>query len=176
MPADATSAALQPSADVLQLIRTLVAFDTVSRNSNLGLIEWVRDRLRAQGADCRLTYDATGGKANLFATLSPGRKPGLVLSGHTDVVPVDGQPWDTNPFDAQLRDGRLYGRGTADMKSFIAVALAHVPDFMAAEGDASFHLSLSYDEEIGCVGVRGLLRDLEANGIRPAGCIVGEPT
>ncbi|WP_439892249.1 acetylornithine deacetylase [Ralstonia sp. 25C] len=169
----------QPSDEVLQLIRTLVAFDTVSRNSNLGLIEWVRDRLRAQGAECRLTYDATGGKANLFATLSPGRKPGLVLSGHTDVVPVDGQPWDTNPFDAQLRDGRLYGRGTADMKSFIAVALAHVPDFMAAGergGDASFHLSLSYDEEIGCVGVRGLLRDLEANGIRPAGCIVGEPT
>jgi acetylornithine deacetylase len=176
MPADATSAALQPSHEVLELIRTLVAFDTVSRNSNLGLIEWVRDRLRAQGADCRLTYDATGGKANLFATLSPGRKPGLVLSGHTDVVPVDGQPWDTDPFDAQIRDGRLYGRGTADMKSFIAVALAHVPDFMAAEGDASFHLSLSYDEEIGCVGVRGLLRDLEAHGIQPAGCIVGEPT
>jgi acetylornithine deacetylase len=99
-----------------------------------------------------------------------------VLSGHTDVVPVDGQPWDTDPFDAQIRDGRLYGRGTADMKSFIAVALAHVPDFMAAEGDASFHLSLSYDEEIGCVGVRGLLRDLEAHGIQPAGCIVGEPT
>lgn len=165
-----------PSDAVLELIRTLVAFDTVSRNSNLGLIEWVRDRLRAQGAECRLTYDATGGKANLFATLSPGRKPGLVLSGHTDVVPVDGQPWDTNPFEAQLRDGRLYGRGTADMKSFIAVALAHVPDFMAAEGDAGFHLSLSYDEEIGCVGVRALLRDLQANGIQPAGCIVGEPT
>lgn len=176
MPADDIAAALQPSDEVLQLIRTLVAFDTVSRHSNLGLIEWVRDRLRAQGAACRLTYDAAGCKANLFATLSPGRKPGLVLSGHTDVVPVDGQPWDTDPFDAQIRDGRLYGRGTADMKSFIAVALATVPDFMAAEGDASFHLSLSYDEEIGCVGVRGLLRDLEANGIQPAGCIVGEPT
>ncbi|WP_425219815.1 acetylornithine deacetylase [Ralstonia solanacearum] len=176
MPADAIAAALQPSDTVLQLIRTLVAFDTVSRHSNLGLIEWVRDRLRAQGAACRLTYDATGGKANLFATLSPGRRPGLVLSGHTDVVPVDGQPWESDPFDAQIRDGRLYGRGTADMKSFIAVALATVPDFMAAEGHASFHLSLSYDEEIGCVGVRGLLRDLEANGIRPAGCIVGEPT
>ncbi|WP_413707713.1 M20/M25/M40 family metallo-hydrolase [Ralstonia sp. Ralssp110] len=150
MSADAIAAASQPSDEVLQLIRTLVAFDTVSRNSNLGLIEWVRDRLRAQGADCRLTYDATGGKANLFATLSPGRKPGLVLSGHTDVVPVDGQSWETNPFDAQIRDGRLYGRGTADMKSFIAVALANVPAFM--------------------------LRDLEASGIQPAGCIVGEPT
>ena len=176
MSAEAIAVASQPSDEALQLIRTLVAFDTVSRNSNLGLIEWVRDRLRGQGADCRLTYDATGGKANLFATLSPGRKPGLVLSGHTDVVPVDGQPWDTNPFDAQIRDGRLYGRGTADMKSFIAVALANVPAFMAAEGDASFHLSLSYDEEIGCVGVRSLLRDLEASGIQPAGCIVGEPT
>lgn len=105
MSAEAIAVASQPSDEVLQLIRTLVAFDTVSRNSNLGLIEWVRDRLRGQGADCRLTYDATGGKANLFATLSPGRKPGLVLSGHTDVVPVDGQPWDTNPFDAQIRDG-----------------------------------------------------------------------
>lgn len=117
MPADTNAAAAQPSDEVLQRIRTLVAFDTVSRNSNLGLIEWVRDRLRRQGAECRLTYDTMGDKANLFAMLSPGQKTGLVLSGHTDVVPMDDQPWDANPFDAQIRDDRLYERGTADMKS-----------------------------------------------------------
>jgi acetylornithine deacetylase len=158
------------------LIQRLLAFDTTSRKSNLGLIEWVRDRLRAQGVEARLTYDAAGTKANLFATLGGGARPGVVLSGHTDVVPVDGQPWDTDPFTATLRDGRIYGRGAADMKSFIAVALAMTPRFLAAPLAAPLHLALSYDEEVGCLGVGGLLADLERAGIRPGGCIIGEPT
>ncbi|UCE32952.1 MAG: acetylornithine deacetylase [Burkholderiales bacterium] len=158
------------------MIRTLVGFDTVSRESNLGLIEFVRDHLARHGVRSRLTYDAGGGKANLFATVGEGRRPGIVLSGHTDVVPVDGQDWDTDPFTVHERDGRLYGRGTADMKSFIATALHYVPRFLAADMSGAVHLALSYDEEIGAFGVPLLLKDLEEAGIRPAGCIVGEPT
>jgi acetylornithine deacetylase len=152
----------------------------VSRDSNLGLIEWVRDYLQGLGAATRLTHDATGKKANLFATLGDSDKPGLILSGHSDVVPVDGQDWDTDPFLATLRDGKLYARGSADMKGFIGISLAQAPKFVAAlnEGrlDAPLHYALSYDEEVGCLGVRGLIRDLEEHKIRPAGCVVGEPT
>jgi len=162
------------------MIDRLIAFNTVSRDSNLGLIEWVRDYLHGHGAQTRLTYDATGKKANLFATLGDSKKPGLILSGHTDVVPVDGQDWDTDPFVATERDGKLFGRGSADMKGFIGIALAQAPKFAAALNDnrldAPLHYALSYDEEVGCLGVRGLIRDLEESGIRPAGCIVGEPT
>lgn len=158
------------------MIQRLIAFDTTSRESNLGLIEWVRDWLKGQGIASRLTYDATGKKANLFATLGGGSRPGIVLSGHTDVVPVDGQAWDSDPFQATLKDERIYARGSVDMKSFIATALAHTPKFLAAELDAPVHFALSYDEEVGCIGVRGLLEDLVRNNIRPAGCIVGEPT
>jgi acetylornithine deacetylase len=159
-----------------EILERLIGFDTTSRESNLGLIEWVRDALLGQGVASRLTYDSSGKKANLFATVGTGSRPGIVLSGHTDVVPVDGQPWETDPFKATLKDGRVYGRGTADMKSFLAVALAMTPHFLAAGLRAPVHFALSYDEEIGCVGVRGLLADLAANGISPAGCIVGEPT
>jgi acetylornithine deacetylase len=173
MKRDAT---LPIKVETWEIIRRLVGFDTTSRDSNLGLIEWVRDWLRAQGVDSRLTYDATGRKANLFATLGEGAGPGIVLSGHTDVVPVDGQPWDTDPFEATIRDERIYGRGSADMKSFIATALAMTPRFLAAGLRTPVHLALSYDEELGCLGVRGLLADLARNGITPAGCIVGEPT
>jgi acetylornithine deacetylase len=161
------------------LIQRLIAFDTTSRGSNLGLIEWVRDWLAAQGVACRLTYDATAQKANLFGTIAGAGTPtraGIVLSGHTDVVPVDGQPWTSDPFTATLRDGRIYGRGAADMKSFIAAALAMTPRFAAAPLRAPVHFALSYDEEIGCLGVRGLLADLAREGIRPGGCIIGEPT
>ncbi len=162
------------------MIERLIAFNTVSRDSNLGLIEWARDYLRGFGADTRLTYDPTGAKANLFATLGEPNKPGLILSGHSDVVPVDGQNWDTNPFQAVERDGKLYARGSADMKGFIGIILAQAPKFAAALSagrlDAPLHYSLSYDEEVGCIGVRGLIRDLEENHIRPAGCVVGEPT
>ena len=169
-----------PSVTARSMIDRLIAFRTVSRDSNLGLIEWVRDYLQGHGAKTRLTHDATGRKANLFATLGDSKKPGLILSGHTDVVPVDGQDWESDPFAATERDGKLYARGSADMKGFIGVALAQAPKFVAALNDnrldAQLHYSLSYDEEVGCLGVRGLIRDLEENGIRPAGCLVGEPT
>jgi acetylornithine deacetylase len=170
----------RPSAASRAMIERLIGFNTVSRDSNLGLIEWVRDYLHGLGALTRLTHDASGKKANLFATLGDSKKPGLILSGHTDVVPVDGQNWDTDPFQATLRDGKLFARGAADMKGFIGIILAQAPKFVAALNDnrldAPLHYSLSYDEEVGCIGVRGLIRDLEENHIRPAGCVVGEPT
>ena len=163
-------------AETWAMIRQLVAFDTTSRESNLGLIEWVRDWLRALGVESRLTYDSDRKKANLFATVRKGAQGGIVLSGHTDVVPVDGQPWDTDPFEATIRDDRIYGRGSADMKSFIGTALAMTPRFLEADLAAPVHFALSYDEEVGCLGVRGLIEDLARNAIAPAGCIVGEPT
>src|ERR1700722_13643138 len=168
-----------PSAASRAMIERLIAFNTVSRDSNLGLIEWVRDYLQGLGAITRLTHDASAKKANLFATLGDSTKPGLILSGHTDVVPVDGQDWDTDPFAATERDGKLYARGSADMKGFIGIILAQAPKFVAALNDrrldAPLHYALSYDEEVGCLGVRGLIQDLEEQGIRPAGCVVGEP-
>ncbi len=166
-----------PSSEVLDIARTLIGFDTTSRHSNLGLIEWVRDRLQAQGAHCRLSYDSERRKANLFATLGePDRSGGLVLSGHTDVVPVDGQDWSTDPFEAVLRDGKLFARGACDMKGFIACALDVVPALLNRAGGPPVHLALSYDEEVGCLGVREMLADLAESGIRPAACLVGEPT
>jgi acetylornithine deacetylase len=171
---------LTPSASARAIIDQLIAFNTVSRDSNLGLIEWVRDYLSKQGATTRLTHDASGKKANLFATLGDSQKPGLILSGHTDVVPVDGQDWDTDPFKATEKDGRLYARGSADMKGFIGIILNQAPKFVSALNanklDAPLHYALSFDEEVGCLGVRSLIRDLEENNIRPAGCVVGEPT
>jgi acetylornithine deacetylase len=180
VPAASAPGSTALSADSRSMIERLIAFNTVSRDSNLGLIEWVRDYLQGLGATTRLTHDASGKKANLFATLGDSKKPGLILSGHTDVVPVDGQHWDTDPFAVVERDGKLYGRGTADMKGFIGVALTQAPKFLAALNanrlDAPLHYALSYDEEVGCLGVRGLIRDLEESGIRPGGCVVGEPT
>ena len=158
-----------PSPETLALIARLIAFNTVSRESNLGLIEWVRDHLASFGVKPRLTYDTGRRKANLFATLGERRDGGIVLSGHTDVVPVDGQKWSSDPFKAVQRDGRIYGRGAADMKSFIAVALANIPRFLATEPPRPIHFAFSYDEEVGCVGVRGLLSDLAVAGIKPDG-------
>src|ERR1700737_4078094 len=172
--------AAAPRAASRTMIERLVAFKTVSRDSNMDLIEWVRDYLHSQGAKTRLTHDATGKKANLFATLGDSPKPGLILSGHTDVVPVDGQNWATDPFVVTEADGKLFARGSADMKGFIGIIPAQAPKFVAALNskrlDAPLHYALSYDEEVGCLGVRGLIRDLEENGIQPAGCVVGEPT
>jgi acetylornithine deacetylase len=165
-----------PRPQTSALIETLIGFDTVSRNSNLGLIEWVRDYLKRLGVASRLTYDAAGAKANLFATLGEARDGGIVLSGHTDVVPVDGQPWNTDPFKALQRDERIYGRGACDMKGFIACTLAAVPAFLEAPLKRPVHLAFTYDEEVGCLGAPVLIRDLQAAGIRPSGCIVGEPT
>lgn len=163
------------SADTLSILRTLIGFNTVSRESNLGLIEWVRDYLRAHGIQSRLTYDAKGVKANLFATLGQGEGPGVILSGHTDVVPTDGQDWTSDPFVARIANDKVHGRGAADMKGFIAAVLAHVPRFIAAAGEP-FHIALSYDEEVGCRGVPGLITDLTHLAERPRACIIGEPT
>ncbi len=163
-----------------EMIRRLVAFPTVSRDSNLALIEWVQRYLDDRGASTTLTFDDDRRKANLFATL-PARdgnatRGGVVLSGHTDVVPVDGQPWDTNPFEATLVVDRLHGRGVADMKSFSAIGLAFVPEFLRRGLARPLHFALSYDEEIGCIGVRRLIADVVARDIAPTGCIIGEPT
>src|SRR5215472_10859110 len=177
LPASTTVAPQSPG---LELIRTLVGFDTVSRESNLALIHWVRDYLAREGIDSRLTFDDERRKANLFATL-PAQdgnvlEDGIVLSGHTDVVPVDGQPWDRPAFEATVVGDRLYGRGVTDMKSFSAIALAFVPEFLRRGLARPLHFALSYDEEVGCVGVRRLIADDGASGVRPAGCIVGEPS
>ncbi len=158
------------------ILRDLVAFDTTSAKSNLPLIDYVAQYLESHGVASQLVRDETGQKANLWATLGPARDGGLILSGHTDCVPVEGEVWTSGPFTLTERDGRLYGRGSADMKGFVASALAAVPDILAAGLSRPVHLALSYDEEIGCTGVRGLLREVAANGPRAACCIVGEPT
>ena len=177
---NAPETAVRPQLAALDLIRTLVAFDTTSRESNLALIDWVRDYLAGDGIDAQLSFDDDRRKANLFATLpaQDGNTTtgGIVLSGHTDVVPVDGQPWDTPPFEITLVGDRLHGRGVTDMKSFSATGLALVPEFLRRGLKRPLHFALSYDEEIGCIGVHRLIADVTARGIKPAGCIVGEPT
>lgn len=166
--------------NTLAWLERLIAIDTTSRNSNLGLIEIVRDALAAQGLKPWLAANAEGNKANLFCTLpaQDGQtQGGIVLSGHTDVVPVDGQDWGSNPFKLTDKgDGRLYGRGSCDMKGFIASSLALVPDALAMPRKKPLHLALSYDEEVGCVGAPLMLAELRQRGIRADGCIVGEPT
>jgi acetylornithine deacetylase len=159
-----------------EILRRLVAFDTVSARSNLDLIRWVADYLDGHGIASTLTYDEVRQKANLFATIGPEDRGGVILSGHTDVVPVEGQAWDTDPFVVSERDGRLYGRGTADMKGFIACALATVPDFVGAELTTPIHLAFSYDEEVGCFGAKRLIEALPEGKARPALVIIGEPT
>ena len=160
----------------LEFIKKLVAFDTTSRESNLELIQYVQDILDRLGVESMLVHNEEGTKANLYATLGDKDKPGIMLSGHTDVVPVDGQAWDTDPFQVTEKDGKLYGRGTADMKSFIAIVLAFIPEFLGSGLKTPIHLAFSYDEEIGCIGVRRLIEKLNGMPIRPAMCIVGEPT
>ena len=165
-----------PSARALDMARALVRMNTVSRESNLGLIHFIRDELASHGVASRLTFDETGRKANLFATLGIGKPAGVIISGHTDTVPWDGQDWSVDPLGADLRDGRLYGRGSADMKGFIGVAVAQVPAFLAADLPFSLHLAFSYDEEVGGFGARNLIADMRESGIQPLACIVGEPT
>lgn len=166
-----------------QWLETLVGFDTTSRYSNLALIETVRDSLQQQGIESFLAYNPEKNKANLFATLPAtegvhaGRtQGGIILSGHTDVVPVDGQQWDTDPFVLTEREGRLYGRGSCDMKGFLAASLAMVPELMAMPRAKPLHLAMSYDEEVGCMGVDTLLQQLKRQEFVAEGCIVGEPT
>lgn len=160
-----------------EILARLVAFPTVSAASNLDLVAYVRDLLADHGIAATIVPDATGTKAGLIATVGPAARPGALLSAHTDVVPVDGQPWTRDPFALTEEDGRLYGRGTTDMKGFVACALHALLRAAAAPLASPLHLALSWDEEIGCVGVRTLLPALAAAlPVRPALCIVGEPT
>ncbi len=159
-----------------EMIEALIGFDTTSSKSNLALIDFVEEYLQALGVACRRTANTEGSKANLYATLGPDQPGGVVLSGHSDVVPVTGQDWHSDPFKVLRKDGRLYGRGTADMKSFLAIALALAPEFLEAGLKRPIHLAFSYDEEIGCLGVGGLIADIVENLPRPSIVIVGEPT
>ncbi|MBY8822359.1 acetylornithine deacetylase [Sphingomonas colocasiae] len=160
--------------EAIGLLKTLVAFPTVSSEGNLDLIRWIADYLDRHDVKSRLSFDETGRKANLFATITHGQDA-IILSGHTDVVPVAGQCWSSDPFVLAERDGRLHGRGTCDMKGFIAVALALVPRIIETPG-RGVHLAFSYDEEIGCLGVRRLLDDMPVDRTSLAGCVIGEPT
>jgi acetylornithine deacetylase len=160
----------------IEMIERLVAYDTTSHLSNLALINDVKGILSGHGIDSRLTFNAEKTKANLFATVGPKDKGGIVLSGHTDVVPVTGQPWSADPFKVRKADGRLYGRGTADMKSFIAVALSLLPELVKRDLKTPIHFAFSYDEEVGCHGARPLIQDIVANLPLPRAVIVGEPT
>ena len=175
------------SPHALELARTLVQMNTVSANSNLELIHFIRDHLRALGVSSRLTFNADKTKANLFATLGEGKPAGVILSGHTDTVPWDGQDWSVDPLGAVVKDDRLYGResgvephlygrGSADMKSFIAIAVSHAERFLNSAAPFAIHLAFTYDEEVGCFGVKELIADLKDAGIAPLACIVGEPT
>jgi acetylornithine deacetylase len=154
----------------------LVAFDTTSRESNLALIDFVRDYLDRWRVKSELVFDEARRKANLFATIGPTDQGGVMLSGHSDVVPVDGQDWASDPFTLSPRGDKLYARGSADMKSFIAVMLAKVPDFVTRSLAVPIHLALTYDEEVGCLGVRSLVAALAPRAVKPRLCIIGEPT
>ena len=169
-------APLAPSAHALELARTLVRMNTVSRESNLALIHFLRDELARHGVASTLTWDDERGKANLFATVGEGKPAGVVISGHTDTVPWDGQAWTFDPLGAELREGRLYGRGSADMKGFIGLAVAQVPAWLAADLPFGVHLAFSYDEETGGFGAKRLIADMVERGVKPLACIVGEPT
>jgi acetylornithine deacetylase len=169
-------AATAPLPRALEFARTLVGINTVSANSNLALIHCIRDELAKLGVKSRLSYNAERTKANLFATLGEGKPAGIILSGHTDTVPWDGQDWSVDPLSGFVRDGRLYGRGSADMKGFIATAVANAALFLASETPFAIHLAFSFDEEVGCFGVKELIADLREAGIAPLACIVGEPT
>lgn len=163
-------------ADTRAILRDLIAFPTISADSNLELIAYANARLDQIGVRTHLTLSPAGDKANLFATIGPDVDGGVVLSGHTDVVPVAGQDWSTDPFEAVEADSRIYGRGSCDMKGFIACALAMAPRFAEAGLARPLHLALSFDEEVGCLGAPVMLAALAEHGTRPSLCIVGEPT
>lgn len=180
------------SARALEFAQTLVRMNTVSANSNLELIDFARDHLAGLGVRSRLTYSADKKKANLFATLGAGKPNGIIVSGHTDTVPWDGQDWTVDPLSAMVQDWpqeglrddgeveraepRLYGRGSADMKSFIAIALANAEHFIESDSPYAVHFAFSYDEEVGCFGVRELIADMKEQLVKPVACIIGEPT
>lgn len=164
------------SIGTLEMIEKLVGFPTVSRDSNLPLIEFVKEYLASWGIESHLVYNDEKTKANLYATVGPDVEGGIVLSGHTDVVPVDGQAWVTDPFKVIEKDGKLYGRGTADMKSFSAIGLSLVPEMLNAGLKRPIHFALSYDEEVACLGAPDMIEAMGKTVPKPHGVIVGEPT
>ncbi len=159
-----------------EMLSRLVSYDTTSRNSNLELMGFVREYLDAHGVSYRVSTDATGQKANIHAIIGPQEAGGVALSGHVDTVPVDGQAWSADPFKLRRADGKLYARGAADMKGFVSACLAAVPDFAAKKLARPLHLFISYDEEVGCQGAQRLIQDLDASNLKPAMCVVGEPS
>jgi len=164
------------TSQALEILERLIAFDTTSYKSNLALIDYVADYLTGHGIPSNIISDETGNKANLYATIGRRDIGGIALSGHTDVVPVEGQDWSSDPFSLTRRDGRLFGRGTTDMKGFIACALAMVPDMLDRPLSLPIHIACSYDEEVGCVGVHGIVGHIRHDGVAPRVVIVGEPT
>ncbi|MHB1206198.1 MAG: acetylornithine deacetylase [Rhodospirillaceae bacterium] len=166
----------EQTARSIAMLEKLVAFDTVSRNSNLAFIDFVRDLLAGHGIESRLVYNGDKSKANLLASIGPQVAGGVVLSGHTDVVPIDDQVWQSDPFTVVERDGRLYGRGTADMKCFLAIILGALDTLTKAPLKVPIHLAFSYDEEVGCLGAPSLIRFLNQHLPAPRAVIVGEPT
>jgi len=159
-----------------EMLRHLVGFDTTSRHSNRALIQFVQDWLDRCGVAYRLSFDDTGTKANLHALIGPQTSGGLALSGHVDTVPVDGQTWSSDPFVLREADGRLYGRGTCDMKGFVASCLAAVPDLQAMALVKPIHLFITFDEETDMSGARRLVQDIAQSGLQPDLCLVGEPS
>ena len=162
--------------NAIDILKSLVGFDTTSSKSNLDLIEFIESYLNNHKIKSTLVYDSSGKKANLFATIGSGNERGIMLSGHTDVVPITGQTWTDDPFHLTQKENKLYGRGTADMKGFLALILSRVPKMISANLSKPIHLAFSYDEEVGCVGVHRLLDFINSNSIKPVFCIVGEPT
>ena len=164
-----------PAAETLDCLERLIGFNTVSRYSNLECIDWARAHLEAHGARTRMDWNADRTKANMLASFGEG-EGGTVLSGHVDVVSVDGQAWTSDPFTATVRDNRLYGRGACDMKGFDAVILGHAPRYAAASLREPIHIALTYDEELGCLGIPHLIAAMRQWNVHPTGCVVGEPT
>ena len=162
--------------NVIDILKSLVGFDTTSFKSNLDLIEFIKNYLNIHKIKSTLVYDSSGKKANLYATIGSSSEGGIMLSGHTDTVPITDQAWTYDPFHLTQKDNKLYGRGTADMKGFLALILSRVPKMISANLSKPIHLAFSYDEEIGCVGVHRLLDFINSNSIKPVFCIVGEPT
>ena len=162
--------------NAIDILKSLVGFDTTSSKSNLDLIEFIESYLNKHKIKSTLIYDSSGKKANLYATIGSGSEGGIMLSGHTDIVPITGQAWTDDPFHLTQKENKLYGRGTADMKGFLALILSRVPKMISANLSKPIHLAFSYDEEVGCVGVHRLLDFINSNSIKPVFCIVGEPT
>lgn len=160
----------------IEMLGQLVKFDTTSSKSNMQLIDFIEDYLKSHGISSKIIKDKHEEKANLMAMIGPSDVKGIMLSGHTDVVPVDGQKWSSEPFDMEERSGKLFGRGTCDMKGFIACVLAKIPDFIAEELKEPIYLAFSYDEETGCTGVHSLVDVVNDLEVKPRACIVGEPT